>query len=175
MVTGTVQMRPQFHHLDAKGQLARARQTRERAANEAARPAESKLITQRAVMAEDEEMNVKQTEDFLDKAAREHWLNLQYYDEDTEEAYTSYAKALFLKDTSRVEQLKSPLNNDQFLDAISIPRIETGARIKKKPPLTRKQMADMRKEAEDDQAAQEVEDARRAEYEAQIAKQNAPA
>jgi len=82
MVTGIVQMRPQFHHLDAKGQLAKAKQTRERAANESLKPSESKLITQRAVMAEDEEMNIKQTEHFLDKAAREHWVKLTYHDED---------------------------------------------------------------------------------------------
>jgi DNA-directed RNA polymerase-3 subunit RPC5 len=156
MVTGVVQMRPQFHHLDAKGQLARAKQTRERAANEREKPSESKLITQRAVMAEDEEMNIKQTEDFLDKAAREHWTKLKYHDEDSEEAYNAYGNALFVKETTNSEQLVSPWNNDQFLDAISIPRIETGARNKKKPPLTRKQMADMRKEAEDDEAAEEA-------------------
>jgi hypothetical protein len=74
-----------------------------------------------------------------------------------------------VKDTSTSDQLVSPWNNDQFLDAISIPQIETGARVKKKPPLTRKQMADMRKEAEDDELAEVEEKERKNVEEAAIA------
>jgi DNA-directed RNA polymerase-3 subunit RPC5 len=70
----------------------------------------------------------------------------------SDEAYTAYGKSLFVADPSASKQLASPWDNDQFLDAISIPRIEPGNKAKRKPPLTRRQMADMHKEAEEDAA-----------------------
>ena len=81
-VTGVVAMRPQFHHIDAKGQLAKAKQARERTAADAGRISESRLITQRAHTADDEELNIEKTENFLQDASDERWSRLQYHDED---------------------------------------------------------------------------------------------
>jgi len=53
-----------------------------------------------------------------------------------------------VRDGNSASQLISPWNNDEFLDAISIPRIEPGNKAKKKPPLTRKEMADIQHEAQ---------------------------
>jgi DNA-directed RNA polymerase III subunit RPC5 len=55
---------------------------------------------------------------------------------------------LFVKDTGSATKLASPLNNDEYLDAISIPRIEPGSKGKRKLPLTRKQMAEMEEDSE---------------------------
>lgn len=64
-----------------------------------------------------------------------------------------------MKDTPNAKQLISPWNNEEFLDAISIPLIEPGNRVKRKAPLTRKELAVMHREAEED-AAQEAAEKR---------------
>jgi DNA-directed RNA polymerase III subunit RPC5 len=82
-ITGVIQMRPQFHHLDAKAQLAKARQARDRAANEPARATESRIVQQSArTAADDEELNIAKTSAFLTNASEESWIPLDYHDED---------------------------------------------------------------------------------------------
>jgi DNA-directed RNA polymerase-3 subunit RPC5 len=75
-------MRPQFHHIDARAQLAKARKANERVANESSRAVESRLITQRAHTGDDDELNVEKTDTFMRNAAGERWLKLNYHDED---------------------------------------------------------------------------------------------
>lgn len=82
-VTGSVQMRPQFHHIDARSQMAKVRYARERAIHEAPRPTEPRLVQQSArTAADDEELNIAKTSAFLTTASEEHWLRLQVCDED---------------------------------------------------------------------------------------------
>lgn len=77
-----IQMRPQFHHIDARGQLAKAKQARDRVTTESTKSLESRLITQRAHTADDEELNMERTDKFLANAAEEKWTRLKYHDED---------------------------------------------------------------------------------------------
>jgi DNA-directed RNA polymerase-3 subunit RPC5 len=82
-VTGSVQMRPQFHHIDARSQMAKARHARERAMHEAPRATEPRLVQQSARTAlDDEELNIAKTSAFLTTASEEHWMKLQVCDED---------------------------------------------------------------------------------------------
>jgi len=76
-----VQLRPQFHHIDARSQLSKAKKASEKA-NTDSRALESRLITQRAHTGDDEELNVEQTDNFMRQAAGEHWLRLAFHDED---------------------------------------------------------------------------------------------
>ena len=81
-VTGLVQMRPQFHHIDARAQLAKARKATERVSNDSGRAVESRLITQRAHTGDDEELNVEKTDTFMRNASAERWMRLKYHDEE---------------------------------------------------------------------------------------------
>jgi len=82
-ITGVVQMRPQFHHIDAKAQLAKAKLARERAVNEPARMNEPRLVQQTAKSAGDDvELNVAKTNAFLTAASEEPWIQLKYFDDE---------------------------------------------------------------------------------------------
>jgi hypothetical protein len=51
---------------------------------------------------------------------------------------------LFLKDTEKVPHLEATMNNEQFLDAISAPKVELGMRGKKRAaPLGRKERGEL--------------------------------
>ncbi len=54
-----------------------------------------------------------------------------------EEAYTTYHDKLFVPNTGGATELLSSMNNEQYLDAISAPRIDPGGRTRTKP-LTKK-------------------------------------
>ncbi|EON61080.1 hypothetical protein W97_00291 [Coniosporium apollinis CBS 100218] len=138
-VTGLVQMRPQFHHLDASSHVESAARRREREAAEPPRDTQPRAV----------QMSVKQndtdgptgitTKDYLQAAQQEPWTKLRYHDEDTDEAYGIYHDKLFIHDTEGASQLKSSMTNEEYLDAISAPRHDPSGRSKKKP-LTKKQM-----------------------------------
>ena len=57
----------------------------------------------------------------------------------TDAAYCMYHERLFVQDTSSAPSLETNLTNEQYIDAISAPRIDTSGRIRKKP-LTRRQL-----------------------------------
>lgn len=77
---GVVQMRPQYHHIDAKRQLAKATSAR---GTESVKLNEPRLIQQTAKTAADgEEMSIAKTSEYLTKASEEQWLRLRHKDED---------------------------------------------------------------------------------------------
>lgn len=82
-INGVAQLRPQFHHIDARSQLTKERHARERAAAEPARMNEPRLVQQMArTAADDEEINIAKTSAFLSKASEEKWIPLEYHDDD---------------------------------------------------------------------------------------------
>jgi len=94
-IDGTVQMRPQFHHIDAQSQISRNKYWREREAREGAR-AEPRIVQQLQVArstADGEELNVGKSTKFLADAAEESWTRLYYRGE---EVCTVMVKVLFL-------------------------------------------------------------------------------
>jgi DNA-directed RNA polymerase III subunit RPC5 len=144
-------MRPQFHHIDAHAQIVKAAQAHKerKAAGEGPRTAEARVVGQsaRATGADGEEINISGTSKFLTDAAEEPWTRLQYFDEDQEESYGIYAQKLFIEKTEGVPHLQAEMNNEQFLDAISAPKVELGLRPKRRPPLTRKERSELADEA----------------------------
>ncbi|KAE9973061.1 hypothetical protein BLS_003772 [Venturia inaequalis] len=152
-VTGVCQMRPQFHHIDARSQIVRAAQLHkaQRATGEAPRKSEARVVGQsaRATGPDGEEMNVSGTSKFLTDAAEEPWTTLTFHDEDQEESYGIYAEKLFIaKDKiNSLPHLEAGMGNEVFLDAISSPRVELGLRPKRRAPLTRKERKELADEA----------------------------
>lgn len=148
-IDGTIQMRPQFHHLDAQSQAARNKFWRERDALDGAR-AEPRMMQHHQVVkntTDGEEFNITQTAKHLADAAEESWTKLEYHDEDSDEAYFGYHDKLFLTVTADAPQLKAALANEQYLDAISAPRADPSGRSKKKP-MTKKQRLALEEESD---------------------------
>lgn len=152
-VTGVCQMRPQFHHIDARSQIVKAAQLHKerKAAGETPRQAEARVVGQsaRATGPDGEEMNISGTSKFLTDAAEEPWTTLTFHDEDQEESYGIYAEKLFIaKDKlDALPKLEAGMGNEVFLDAISSPRVELGLRPKRRAPLTRKERNELADEA----------------------------
>lgn len=152
-VTGVCQMRPQFHHIDARSQIVKAAQLHKerKAAGETPRQAEARVVGQsaRATGPDGEEMNISGTSKFLTDAAEEPWTTLTFHDEDQEESYGIYAEKLFIaKDKlETLPKLEAGMGNEVFLDAISSPRVELGLRPKRRAPLTRKERNELADEA----------------------------
>jgi DNA-directed RNA polymerase-3 subunit RPC5 len=135
-IDGAVQMRPQFHHLDAQSQAARNKHWRDLDLPRA----EPRMIHHQVVKSstDGDEFNITQTARQLTNAAEESWVTLKFRDEDSEEAYEGYREKLFLSDTSAAPQLKASTADEQYLDSISAPRTDPSGRTKKKP-ITKKQ------------------------------------
>jgi len=142
-IDGMVQMRPEFHHLDAQSQVARNKYWRDREALESGRT-EPRLMQQLQVAKssmDGEEFNITQTMKYLTDAAEEPWTKLRYRDEESEEAYAAYHEKLFFKDTVGAPQLKTGLIDEQYLDAISAPRADPSGKTKKRPMTKKQQLA----------------------------------
>ncbi|KAK7703505.1 hypothetical protein SLS57_010944 [Botryosphaeria dothidea] len=135
-ISGIVQMRPQFHHLDAVRELANANRRREREAAEGARANEPRAVQ---MTIKNDDGDSAQSKEFLFRAQEEKWTKLRYYDEETEEAFQTYHDKMFIDDTKNAAKLKSSMTNEQYLDAISAERHDPSGRSKKKP-LTKRQM-----------------------------------
>jgi DNA-directed RNA polymerase III subunit RPC5 len=164
-IEGVAQMRPQFHHIDAKSQLAKAKSARDRPGNESARFNEPRLIQQTARTAGDgEEINIAKTSEYLTAASEEHWLRLKYNDEDvrasfpflmntyslekSEDAYLAYGESLFLNDTLSAKHLGSPLSNEEYLDEISIARPDSGMKHRRRAHTAKRVVTGASREAE---------------------------
>lgn len=75
---GVVQMRPQFHHLDAERQVERNRVRQARAVD--AMPKEAQHVQMNFVDADQAE--AVSTKDLLEQAQNEPWKRMQFYDEE---------------------------------------------------------------------------------------------
>jgi DNA-directed RNA polymerase-3 subunit RPC5 len=168
-VTGAVQMRPQFHHIDAQAQIAKAKLARERAANESTRANEPRIVQQTArIAADDEELNVANTAKLLTAAAEESWLRLQIHSEEvslpktrlsvylplTKDApsYDAYYDKMFVHDTESAAQLKYPWNSETYLNKMTESQDDFGdSSTKRKRKTPKKEIVEIVDEAEEDQ------------------------
>ncbi|KAI5249307.1 hypothetical protein E4T43_00926 [Aureobasidium subglaciale] len=158
-VDGVVQMRPQFHHVDAITHAETAARRTEAAegtsgsgpgtTTAAAKQPQALALAQTYKDNRDvENLEALRAKNLLLIAAEEKWTRLEYFDEDEEASYSTYHTRLFHSDTSSAAPLKSQMKNEEYLDAISAPRVDPSGR-KKKRPLTKKQMERI-EAAEDD-------------------------
>jgi DNA-directed RNA polymerase III subunit RPC5 len=83
-ISGIAQLRPQFHHIDAKSQLVKEKAARKSTTTEAAaRLNEPRLVQQSARTAvDDEEINIAKTVAFLRSTSEEKWTKMKYHDDE---------------------------------------------------------------------------------------------
>jgi DNA-directed RNA polymerase III subunit RPC5 len=152
-VDGTAQMRPQFHHIDAEEQRAKLAASRASALEEGARPAgEARGLQMRQSLKIEESEKDKlelRMRTALQAAEAECWTRLEYVDEDMEDAYEKFRERMFVKDTEDVPKLKSGMQAEEYLDAVSAPRKESPTRRRKRPPRRKRGEGEEEAEAEE--------------------------
>lgn len=167
-LTGLVQLRPQFHHLDATTQVERNLVRRTNHAEGPPRTLEPRLVQMSAKAGGDPESaegsSVETTKAYLAAAQEETWIKLGYTDEDEEEAFSLYHDMLFLgedKEEARRTNLKSSMSGDAWLDAISAPRLDPGQGKKILRPMRKRggRQGDDLLDDKDDDDVEEVKDA----------------
>ncbi|KAL1311188.1 hypothetical protein AAFC00_001383 [Neodothiora populina] len=152
---GIVQMRPQFHNVDAVVHQETAAR-RSEAADER-KPAQAMALAQTYKDNRDiDNLEGLRAKNLLLLAQEEKWTKFNYFDEDEPESFEAYHERLFVPETESAAHLKSTLTNEAYLDAISAPRIDPSGR-KKKRPLTKKQMTAI-EQAEDDVEVRQPDD-----------------
>jgi DNA-directed RNA polymerase-3 subunit RPC5 len=124
-------MRPQFHHIDAESEQARAAASRAMGVPQRA-PAEARAVHMTV------KSNVDGEEDSTDTmGARitavqtELWKTHKFIDEDATEAWDSFQENMFVASELRIEdngelqdkmpKLKTALDNPEYMDTISAP------------------------------------------------------
>jgi DNA-directed RNA polymerase III subunit RPC5 len=135
-MAGTVQMRPLFHHLDAEDQRTRIMNSTggvfgagaDGTADGSARPTEkAKLVHQSYKQAPTGMANPRgELEEqstamrlALQTAAEEQWVPLEYVDEDDDGAFSTWKQRMFVQETENALQLKSSMDGEAYLDAVS--------------------------------------------------------
>ncbi|PIA88872.1 DNA-directed RNA polymerase III subunit rpc5 [Cercospora beticola] len=136
-IDGTVQMRPTFHHLDAEDE--RTRLAASRAQADAAGPKQEQgaqsLLQKLKENKEQKELSLEEKLKLILSAAEsEKWIRMEYVDDEDQRAYDKFEEALKIADVDNVPHLKSQMDNDAFLDAISLPRDGSPTRRRKRAP-----------------------------------------
>ncbi|KAH8808853.1 Sin-like protein conserved region-domain-containing protein [Xylogone sp. PMI_703] len=130
-VDNIVQMRPQFHHLDAQAEQDRLSRPRDPNATNA-RPSEARAIhmtVKSTVDGEDDTMDNMATR--ISNTQAESWKRLRFIDENSAEAWEVFHEHLFIgqgndkeaqeDSLSKVPKLRSGFGDAQYMDAISAP------------------------------------------------------
>lgn len=134
-ITGTVQMRPNFHHLDAEEERARVASSRAAAESSGPQPDPvARAVQQKVVSKEEVETLEKRLQKTLAGAAKEQWIRMEYVDDEDQLAYDTFEEKLKVRETQDVPHLKSQMDDDAYLDAISLPRLDSPTRRRKRAP-----------------------------------------
>lgn len=136
-VDGTVQMRPQFHHVDAEEQRNRVAASRAAATEtDPSRPAPPARALQQSYKDlnddKDKDAPERKLRKMLQDAEEEEWSTLQYVDEQEDLAYDTFNRCMFIP-TDTAKALKSEQSAEKYLDQISLPRQDLQHRRKKRP------------------------------------------
>ncbi|RMZ72712.1 dna-directed rna polymerase iii complex subunit rpc37 [Pyrenophora seminiperda CCB06] len=115
---GLIQLRTQFHHIDACTQLEAVQRRREKESQEGAKLAEPKAFLAQ-VKKTGGDTAAELTQSFMKAANQEQWEKLNYYDEEDDRAFDAYHDRLFLQDLANAPKLHSNISNSDYLDTIS--------------------------------------------------------
>ncbi len=116
-VNEIVQMRPQFHHIDADTEMQRLAKPR---AEQAPRAATGVHMTVKTL---GEGAEVETMAERIRKAQEEKWRKMKYNDDESGVAWETFEE-LFVQDTDAVPMLASGITDEVYLDKISAPRDE---------------------------------------------------
>ncbi|KAF7194861.1 DNA-directed RNA polymerase III subunit rpc5 [Pseudocercospora fuligena] len=151
-ITGTVQMRPNFHHLDAEEERSRIASSRAQAdAAMAVTQPVAQSLKQNQISNEDTKSVEYKLKAVMGAAAMERWIPMEYVDDESDRAYRAFEEKLKVRDVENAPHLKSQLDNDGYLDAISAPRHDSPTRRRKR--ASRKKETVELEDDEDEQMA----------------------
>jgi DNA-directed RNA polymerase-3 subunit RPC5 len=118
-VNQVVQLRPQFHHIDAQTELER-RQSREPTAARGADPRAIHMTVKPTVEGEEETTDTMAIR--IRAVQEESWQKFKCVDEDSIDAWELFNDSLFVEGKDALPNLVSPVTNSEYLNTISAPR-----------------------------------------------------
>lgn len=151
-LTGTVQMRPHFHHLDAEESRNRVAVARANEANGPVHEPVARGLTRDTIQAAEKNTVEYRLKMGLHAAQMEPWIKMDYVDDEDDLAYETFNRTLKVEDVAKVPHLKSDMDNDTFLDAISAPRHGSPTRRRKRAPRRGKETVEIGDDDEDGEA-----------------------
>lgn len=114
-VSEIVQMRPQFHHIDATSEMERLAKPR---AEGAPRAATGVHMTVKAL---GEGVEVETMAERIRNTQEEKWRKMKFVDDESASAWETYNE-LFVENPEAVPRLKTGISEADYLDRISAPR-----------------------------------------------------
>lgn len=127
-VNEMVQMRPQFHHIDATAEIERLAKRGETATAPRAATGVHMTVKQLGEGVEVETMGER-----IRKAQEEKWRKMKYIDDESAAAWDTFNE-LFVEDPESKPMLVSGITDEEYLDKISAPR--DAARLSKAKEVT---------------------------------------
>ncbi|PVH92449.1 hypothetical protein DM02DRAFT_276554 [Periconia macrospinosa] len=146
---GLVQMRTQFHHIDALAQLDAVNRRREKEQQEGAKTVEPKAFMP-TVKRAGGDTAAEVTQALMKATNQEKWQRLEYEDDDSGTAYATYADCLFVNNTDVAPKLHAEMSNSEYLNTVSAP--SGGKGIKKKLPHKRQELVEISDESDEEDA-----------------------
>jgi DNA-directed RNA polymerase-3 subunit RPC5 len=118
----TLQLRPQFHHVDAQDAAERAQSRSLRDADEAEKPAQARAVH---MTVNQEVSQMSSTMKAIRLAEEDEWKQLNWIDQDEDAAWDQY-ELLTLKNPEQAGELRCNTSQGEYMDWLS------GAMMKKK-------------------------------------------
>lgn len=153
-IDGLVQLRTQFHHIDASAQLEAIQRRREKESQEGAKLAEPKAFLAQ-VKKTGGDTAAELTQAFMKATNQEQWQRLNYFDENDERAFESYHERLFIQDVASAPKLQAKIDNSGFLDTIST----SGKGGKKKSRRSIQDLVEISDESDEDEEEKKAAEA----------------
>ncbi|MCJ1249852.1 hypothetical protein MMC30_007078 [Trapelia coarctata] len=123
-VSAFCSLTPQFHHLDAMTDNDRAFIRATRDAENPAPESEARVVNMAVKSTDSEELDMGQISKQLREIEEEPWQRLEWIDEDDIRSVQTYNGQLVLNKESQGTTLVSAMTKQQYLDAVSAPRVD---------------------------------------------------
>ncbi|MCJ1318953.1 hypothetical protein MMC15_004285 [Xylographa vitiligo] len=130
-VSAFCSLTPQFHHLDAMIDNERASTRALREAENPPPEMEARAVNMAVKSNDNEELDMGQIAKELRDIDEEPWQELEWIDEDDTRAFETYEEQLILDKAHQETQLVSAMTKQQYLDALSAPRVDPTKQGKK--------------------------------------------
>jgi DNA-directed RNA polymerase-3 subunit RPC5 len=114
-VHSTLQLRPQFSHVDAQNAQERAQNKVLRDADEAEKPSQARAVH---LTVNQEVTQMSSTMKALRTAEEDEWKKLHWVDQEDDDAWNQY-EMLCLRDTDNVSRLKTGTGKSEYMDWLS--------------------------------------------------------
>ncbi|KAJ5893705.1 hypothetical protein N7495_005396 [Penicillium taxi] len=118
-VTAVVQLQPQLHHIDALDEMPQ-RMVRAKEESEFV----PRVVDMKVRNSEDASAMLTGNLDLLQRMSEEVWTKFDWVDAETEEAWSVYEDYMVDKAPEELPQLEAALDIEDYLDAMSAPRID---------------------------------------------------